>query len=161
MKSMLDAIDYVCREGKFEKTADFIQHGNTSCMLHTIAVAYYSDYFAQKIRIHYKRRELLIGALLHDYFLYDWHDGLPKRRIHGFTHPYYALINADRDFNLTDTEKNIIKRHMFPLTVIPPSVREAWIVCMVDKICSVYEVFAKDPYIRLRKILKANRVSVG
>ncbi len=161
MRAVLNAIDYVSKEGKFKKTAGYIQHGVTSCMLHTIAVAYYSDRIAKKMHIRYRRRELLIGALLHDYFLYDWHDKAPERKIHGFTHPRCALINADRDFELTKTEKNIIVRHMFPLTLIPPKVREAWIVCAVDKICSVYEVFSKNPYTRLRAELALNNVNVG
>ena len=60
-----------------------------------------------------------------------------------FTHPMTALRNADRDFDLTDTERDIIKKHMFPLTVIPPTCREGWIVCLADKYCSLYETFEK------------------
>ena len=57
-----------------------------------------------------------------------------------------ALRNADRDFDLTDTERDIIKKHMFPLTVIPPTCREGWIVCLADKYCSLYETFKKEAY---------------
>lgn len=87
----------------------FTQHGDTSCLLHTIAVAYYSIKIAEFFGIKYKKRDLIRGALLHDYFLYDWHDGEKERRIHGFTHPMTALRNADRDFDLTDTERDIKK----------------------------------------------------
>lgn len=121
----------------------FIQHGDTTCLKHTIAVAYFSIMLAEKLGISYKKSDLIRGALLHDYFLYDWHDG-DGRQIHGFTHPASALHNADRDFELTDTERDIIKKHMFPLTVIPPKCREAWIVCMVDKACSLYETFKRS-----------------
>ncbi len=44
-----------------------------------------------------------------------------------------------RDFTLTDIEKDIIKKHMFPLTPIPPVHIESWIVCIADKICSAGE----------------------
>lgn len=101
---------------------------------------------AEFFGIKYKKRDLIRGALLHDYFLYDWHDGEKERRIHGFTHPMTALRNADRDFDLTDTERDIIKKHMFPLTVIPPTCREGWIVCLADKYCSLYETFKKEAY---------------
>ena len=79
------------------------------------------------------------GALLHDYFLYDWH--LTHERWHGFRHPYIALSNASRDFDLTAREKNIIVRHMFPLTPIPPKYRESLLVSTADKICALKEVF--------------------
>ena len=95
--------------------------------------------------IRYKKRELIRGALLHDYFLYDWHRA--QKRLHGFTHPSAALTNAERDFKLSDTERDIIKKHMFPLTVVPPLCREGWIVCLVDKACSIYEtVKRKNAY---------------
>ena len=50
-----------------------------------------------------------------------------------------AMRNACEDYELTEREKNIILRHMFPLTVVPPACREAWIVCLADKICAVLE----------------------
>ena len=41
-----------------------------------------------------------------------------------------------------DIERDIIKRHMFPLNIRPPKYRESWIVCLADKICAVNEFFA-------------------
>lgn len=81
---------------------------------------------------------LVIGALLHDYFLYDWHDG-KGRHFHGFTHPECAFRNAEKDYTLSPRVKNIIIRHMFPLTPVPPTCTEAWIVCIADKICAIEE----------------------
>lgn len=129
----------------------FTQHGDTSCLMHTLAVAYYSLKLAEHFDLDIRRRELIRGAVLHDYFLYDWHDGEPERKIHGFTHSSIALKNAERDFNLTDTERNIISRHMFPLTPIPPMCREGWIVCLVDKYCSLQETFKKCVYSKKTK----------
>lgn len=128
-------------------TDAFIQHGNTSCLLHTVAVAYYSHTVLQKIRflqIHHE--DLIRGALLHDYFLYDWHIPDKSHSLHGFRHPKAALSNAETDFSLSDIEKDIIVKHMFPLTLRPPRYRESIAVCIADKICSVYEVFRRAPY---------------
>lgn len=85
------------------------------------------------------RKALVKGALLHDYFLYDWHEKNKNHRLHGFYHPRHALRNAMQDYNISDKEADIILKHMFPLTIIPPNNREAWIVCMADKICATYE----------------------
>lgn len=48
-----------------------------------------------------------------------------------------------RLFSLTDREKNIILRHMWPLTVTPPKYREAYVIVMFDKYCSLMETFHK------------------
>ena len=128
-------------------TDRFIQHGNTSCLLHTVAVAYYSVSFFGKFKfLKINREDLIRGALLHDYFLYDWHIPDKSHSLHGFRHPKAALANAENDFSLTDIEKDIIAKHMFPLTLRPPKHLESVAVCIADKICSVYEVFSRHPY---------------
>ena len=143
MNSVLYCLKTLSEDSKLREMDKFIQHGDTSCLKHTIEVAYYSIKIAEFFGIRCKKRDLIRGALLHDYFLYDWHDGADGRSIHGFTHPSAALCNADRDFVLTDTERDIIKKHMFPLTIVPPTCREAWIVCVADKLCSIYETFKR------------------
>ena len=161
MEVMLRALDGVCGHGRFDETAGYIQHGNTSCMRHTVAVAYYSYRLVKKLHIKCRTNELIRGALLHDYFLYDWHKRKLSEGLHGFTHPKTALENASRDFQLTDTEKNIIERHMFPLTLIPPVTIEGWVVCLVDKACSAYEVFAAKPYENLMETLRKNDIGMN
>ena len=98
--------------------------------------------FLERMGVRVDRPSLIRGALLHDYFLYDWHDPDPSHRLHGFTHPAAALARALEDFELTERERNIIARHMFPLVPIPPTCREAWIVCMADKACALHETIA-------------------
>ncbi|MCD8390476.1 MAG: HD domain-containing protein [Firmicutes bacterium] len=144
MTLLVKTIQNISKQSQFAQTNNYIQHGNTTCLRHTLAVAHYSVRIAKVLGISCKTSDLIRGALLHDYFLYDWHSG--KNHLHGFTHPSAALCNACKDFNLTETEKNIIIRHMFPLTVIPPVTREGWIVCMADKWCSLRETFSAHPY---------------
>lgn len=125
---------------RFIKSKKFIQHGKTSVYMHSVGVAYISCYLAEKYHLNVDYDSLIMGALLHDYFLYDWHDKENEhKRPHGFYHPSAALANAEMDFELNWRVKNIIKRHMFPLTPIPPKCMEAWIVCIADKICSTKE----------------------
>lgn len=139
---------------RLDEMDQYIQHGDTTCLLHTFAVAYYSIMISKMLGIKVNKRELIRGALLHDYFLYDWHDGKKERRIHGFTHPEAALKNAMEDFDLSEREQDIIKKHMFPLTPVPPKFKESIIVCMVDKYCSIYETFKRrNAYGRLRNAL--------
>lgn len=158
MSIVFNELAELIKNSRLEETSGYIQHGDTSCLLHTVAVAYYSVKLAEALGIKCKKEDLIRGALLHDYFLYDWHDGARERRLHGFTHPAAALKNADRDFMLSFTERDIIIKHMFPLTIIPPICRESWIVCCVDKMCSFYEAFARETYPVLRYVLKENHI---
>lgn len=119
---------------------NFVQHGNVSCFEHSVNVAKKSVMISCLIPLRTDKKALVRGALLHDYFLYDWHTQGDK--LHGLHHALRALKNAERDFKLSDIEKNIIKRHMFPLNIHPPKYRESWIVCIADKICAVEEFFA-------------------
>ncbi|MCI8338885.1 MAG: HD domain-containing protein [Lachnospiraceae bacterium] len=132
----------VAGQSRLGQSKAFCQHGSTSVYAHSLKVAYASYRAAACWRLPIHRRELIRGALLHDYFLYDWHDREHEhRRPHGFFHADAAWRNARKDFSLTRREENIIRRHMFPLTPIPPRYLEAWLVCGVDKIISLAETF--------------------
>lgn len=139
------AAEILEREGRLGLTRGFIQHGDVTVYDHVVSVARASARMADalgRVGIGVDRRSLLRGALLHDYFLYDWHDPEPWHRLHGFRHPFFALARAEDDFDLTPRERNIIVRHMFPLVPVPPMYREAWIVCLADKWCALHETFA-------------------
>lgn len=125
----------------FRMTRRHIQHGSMTVNAHCWNVAKCSLRISESLHVKCSKRELIRGALLHDYFLYDWHyaDEENPHRLHGFYHPGAALRNASRDYELTPRERDIIKKHMWPLTVVPPACREAWIVTMADKWCSLLE----------------------
>ena len=152
MKTDIDALIQNLEEtGRFSDEKKYSQHGSTSVYEHSIHVACTSLSITKKLPFKVDTESLLRGALLHDYFLYDWHEKDKSHRLHGFFHPGKALQNAREDFSLTKTEKNIILRHMFPLTPIPPACREAWIVCLADKYCALKETFSPFSS-RLRKL---------
>lgn len=130
-----------------------LQHGDTTVLLHCLAVAYFSLLLAKKLKLHCDKNSLVRGALLHDYFLYDWHESDKSHRLHGFHHASRALTNAQADLTLTKTEEDIIAHHMFPLTPAPPRCREAVLVCLVDKGCGLYETFGRNTYPALRQLL--------
>lgn len=139
-----EKIRELSHEGQLRKSRAFIQHGNTSVYEHSARVAYYSLVIAELLHVDAHKEELVRGALLHDYFLYDWHEKDKSHNLHGFRHPFTALHNANKDYKLSVREQNIIIRHMFPLVPIPPTYIESWIVCMVDKGCSLYETVCSE-----------------
>ena len=96
-------VDYAARQlaqaGRLDLTHEFIQHGDVTVYAHVTSVARASLSFAERLGragISVDRASLLRGALLHDYFLYDWHDPDPSHRLHGFRHPFFALARVVR-----------------------------------------------------------------
>ena len=129
---------------KVQSMHGFVQHGKTSTYQHCMNVVKLSFWLNKHLHLSANERELLIGALLHDFYLYDWHEKSTWHRWHGFRHPSRASRNAKRRFHIGAKEENIIKSHMWPL--IPwqiPKSREAVIVCLADKCCSLYETTAR------------------
>lgn len=118
----------------------FVQHGRVSTYEHCMRVAQTSFWLNRRLGLHADEVSLVRGAFLHDFYLYDWHHAKNITHWHGFKHPAIACYNADVIFALNDTERDIIRSHMWPLTLnVPPRSREAAIVCMADKICSTRE----------------------
>ena len=99
---------------------EFLQHGDTTVLLHCVAVAYFSLWLVHRLHLRCDEQSLVRGALLHDYFLYDWHTPDPSHRLHGFHHPARALENARRDVALSPLEEDIIRHHMFPQAAQKP-----------------------------------------
>ena len=132
----------ILQSENFKSTRAHIQHGTMTVHNHCVDVARYSLLLNKKLGIGCNKHDLIRGALLHDYFLYDWHDKeylAHRQRLHGFHHPITALRNAGKEYQLNDTQREIIKKHMWPLTVVPPTCREAWVVTAADKYCSLME----------------------
>ena len=129
----------------------FMQHGDVSVFVHSINVTLLCILLAKTFHLAVDEKKLVRGSLLHDYFLYDWHVPEKSHRLHGFSHPGKALQNASEDFALSEVERDMIKKHMFPLTPIPPKYRESALLCIADKLVASCETL-KLPYLQLKDL---------
>ncbi len=138
-KEYIECVYDILADHTFQKMEQFIQHGTTTTLSHCIQVSYVSYKICKAYGLDY--RAAARGGLLHDLFLYDWHTHCKEtgNHFHGFTHPQVALHNAKHVFDLTEKEKDIIVKHMWPLTVIPPKYPEGYVVMYVDKYCGLIE----------------------
>ena len=132
----------------------YLQHGNTNIMKHCRNVAYHSFILAKilerKFNIKFDYESLIIGAYLHDLFMYDWHEKDDNHRFHGFSHPQTACENAITLCNINIKQQSIIKSHMWPLTITKiPKSREAFLVCLFDKYAATKETLAGRAYLLL------------
>ncbi|MFH5881584.1 MAG: HD domain-containing protein [Candidatus Izemoplasmataceae bacterium] len=121
-------------------------HHTTNLFDHAVLVSYYAFKLSKKL--HLDSKSVVRGALLHDFFLYDWRvEGKKIRKRlfkkHGFTHAKTAYKNALIYFELNKKEKDIILKHMFPLNLKPPRYLESWLVNIVDSMVTIREYFKK------------------
>ena len=143
----LQMLDGLKNHQAVQKMKCYIQHGNVSTYEHCENVAELSYRLNRRFHLHADEKALLTGAMLHDFYLYDWHEHDRSHALHGFRHPERAVRNAVHYFHIGAKEQQIIRSHMWPLTLTCfPACREAWIVCLADKCCAVAETFAgKSP----------------
>lgn len=142
---------------KVQGLSRFPQHGRVDCLRHSLHVSYTSWRLCRAMGLN--GRAAARGGLLHDFFLYDWHEGTPSGGLHAFTHPRAAAENAARYFELSDRERDVVLRHMWPLTVRPPRYMESWVVAFVDKYYCLAEVLAPSGLGRMEGLMQAARES--
>lgn len=117
------------------------QHKNSTTYAHSVAVTRKAYDIAEKLHWNVDPQCLVRGAMLHDYYLYDTRTMPWSDYRHSLVHPKLAVANAEGHFNLTRREKNVILSHMWPIPGAPlPRSREAWLVCLADKICAWREI---------------------
>ena len=142
MMSMVNKyIREIISQSRLLETNQFIHHGSTSILQHNIAVTRKAYWLSRKLKWKISVKELVFGAMLHDYYFYDWHVKEKSHRLHGYFHPGNSLKNAMKDIELTLIEQDIIRKHMFPLTLLPPKYKESILVCLADKLCTFGETF--------------------
>ena len=92
------------------------QHYETSCFDHCYMAAYYCFCICKKYQ--------------------------PDRKgFHAFTHGKKACENACKLFDLNEKEKDMIIKHMWPVTIEFPKSIEGFVLTLVDKYCALSESF--------------------
>ena len=138
---------------EFQKRRLF-KHHTKSVWDHCIEVSFKSYKCALKFNA--DARVCAIAGMLHDFYPYAWQyseelENYDKRYLdrlnrkepffknHGFTHAREAYENYLKYFKELDDKRisNCILRHMYPLNIIPPKYKEAWIVTLIDKKVSI------------------------
>jgi len=146
---------------EFIETRKDLHHENISTFTHMLHVSTIAYSLAKKKRIDFK--SAAIAGILHDFYLYDWHECNQKKKgifnMHAFSHPTHAIKNAKKLFPtlLSDNVENSILAHSWHLFILKkifhpfsfklsnhlPKSRVAWNVFLADIGASMYS--AKNP----------------
>ena len=79
---------------------NYTQHGKVSTYEHCERVAKLSYKLNKKLHLHAKVPTLIKGAMLHDFYLYDWHhEDNGEHNLHGYIHAERARENAEKYFD--------------------------------------------------------------
>ena len=133
---------------KILKMKEVPMHRGSNCYEHSFKVAKRAIKRAlNSLREDINLEVVLIGAILHDYYLYDWRTDRSKRKRHGRNHQFIASENASRDFDVSPKVKKVIETHMWPLNIKNyPSTIEARIVSISDKSIAISEASTSVKY---------------
>lgn len=146
----VQALKHVPRHGKYGNSLD-----------HSLYVAYISFLMCRRLGLDFEAAAR--GGLLHDFAIPGQHreetshrTGKPKKMARArklVSHPHEALQGAQERYQLTNLEKDIIVKHMWPLTRPLPRHKESFVVSTADKICAMLEMSRLHKAFRMRKYL--------
>ncbi|MGN1372377.1 MAG: hypothetical protein ACI4XM_08915 [Candidatus Coprovivens sp.] len=151
-------VEDILLSDEFQKRKLFMHHYNLSVWDHSILVSFNSFLAAKYFNA--SARVCAIAGLLHDFYTQAWiyneelakidngkylsefYVKKPLFKMHAFVHGDDAASNALKYFPelVNDRILNSIKRHMFPVTIIPPKYKEGFLITSIDKLNSVREL---------------------
>ena len=139
-KEFMDLVKDLVNNDTVKEMKKYRQHYDVNTFEHCMNVSYISYKICKKLIWDYK--SMARAAMLHDLFLYDWRSSKEKLHLdgyHAFVHPKIALENASKLYKLNEKEKDIIVKHMWPVTVALPKYKETYVITLVDKYSALQE----------------------
>ena len=141
-KEYIMIISDLINQDKVQEMKMYRQHHKINCFEHCLFVSYNTYLICKKYHLDYISAAR--AGMLHDLFLYDWRKRQDGRKgLHAFTHGKKAYEEASTFLNLNDKEKDMIIKHMWPVTPAIPKYKETFIITLVDKYFAVAEAFIK------------------
>ena len=142
LNEFFSIIEDIITNDTVKQMQNFRQHCNTSCYKHCMQVAYFTFIACKRLKLDYFSATR--AAMVHDLFLYDWrtrHIDAEFPGLHAYAHPQIAYKNASKLFELNDVEKDVILKHMWPVTFGFPKFKESYIVTVMDKYSACIETY--------------------
>ena len=136
-----DVVGDLYYSDEVQSLKQYEQHLEIDRLQHITSVSYVAYMLCKKFGLDYE--SAAVGAVMHDLFYYDWRDGETGKwhKLHGYKHPKYAALNAKELYPaMTKKQSDIIRSHMWPLTLRIPNTLEGLVVSLSDKYCATREL---------------------
>ena len=149
----MEILETIESDPRIRELNKYPQHEITNSFVHSHNVAVYAFDLARKRQWKVDLEALALGAMLHDYYLYDIKKSGLTDYQHGISHPITALKNARKCFDINKKVENIILSHMWPLPFVAcPRSREAVLVNLSDKYCAYQEM--KNKVVHIESVME-------
>ena len=139
--SYYDCVSDIIDCEQLRELKNITHHVSTTRFQHCVNVSYYCYIVCRKFRLN--ARSAARAGLLHDLFYYDRREYNSTKQkwqaSHSRHHSLQAYSNASELTEITSLEKDMIEKHMWPLTRPKPSYKETYIITIIDKYCAVLE----------------------
>lgn len=126
---------------QLDRLKNITHHISTTRFQHCLNVSYYSYIVCRKFKMN--ARSAARAGLLHDLFYYDrkeYNSARTKGRpSHSAMHSMQAAENAAEVTTISSLERDIIEKHMWPVTRPLPKYKESYVITFIDKYCAVLE----------------------
>ncbi|MCD8036592.1 MAG: hydrolase [Clostridiales bacterium] len=134
----LDCVDGIINNVEVDKLENFKHHHFTTRFQHSLNVSYYSYCICRYFGWDY--RSAARAGLMHDLYFFENTSTDENGNKLLKNHPFDALENSEKIFDLNDIEKDAIVNHMWPCTSMGrPKYKESMAVSLSDKYCAVME----------------------
>lgn len=139
--SYYDCVSDIIDCKQLNELKNITHHVSTTRFQHCVNVSYYCYVVCRKLNLN--ARSAARAGLLHDLFYYDRREYNSSKKkwqaSHSRHHSLQAADNASEVTSVTALEKDMIEKHMWPLTKQKPSYKETYIITIIDKYCAVLE----------------------
>ena len=133
----------VIRSARFRSAWEIPHHRTGNVALHSLNVAKESCRLAFWLNRHgadINVKDAVCSSLLHDIGMTEKHVFHSRSWKKAYTHPIRGAEVAKNEYRTNSVQENAIRRHMWPICIVPPKHKEGWVVLAADKICSVKEL---------------------
>ena len=140
-----DLIADLLQSQEVQGLKNYQHHIMTTRFQHCLNVSYYNYKICRFLKL--DADSAAVAGLLHDLYYYDtkaYTSQKPEIR-HSRNHPRRALQNAEKMLQLNDRERDMISKHMWPVTTDRPKYAETYLITFVDKYCAMIDFILPQP----------------
>jgi uncharacterized protein len=141
VNSYYDCVKDIIGCQQVQELRSITHHISTTRFQHCVNVSYYSYMVCRKFNLN--ARSAARAGLLHDLFYYDrkqYNSEKTKGQAsHSENHAMLACANAAEITKISKLERDMIEKHMWPVTRPMPKYKETYIITIIDKYCAVLE----------------------